>query len=639
MIMETAPAVETATTADPQNASAEDHSPVRPVSGWLGRNLTGPTLLIMSLGVLLMAAVANAGRAGGTGGVLESGWIAGLALIFAPASLRIVAQATSIGERLTVAVGLGLILQFSRLVLNPTGFAFHDEFIHAETLRQIDETGHLFTFNPLLPISGYYPGLEVVTDAAQRVTGLPAFAAAATVLLIARLIMVLAIIGVIHVISGSYRAGAVGVLIYVANPQLLFFNSQFSYQTLALPLALLSIYFFAIRRRGRRMSLVLPIAVTAAVVFTHHLTAALLIAAYAVWLVLSLVLSGREKAAASAAVQAGRRRDRRGLGIMAGSGVLLIALSVINPGNPIASYLGAIGGSSGAELLGLTEGRNTKELFSDSAGTGPTPWEQALLIAAVLIATAALLVVLGYLRTNWRAARPLAVLVGLIAVLYPIIPAGHLTQATAEVGDRAAGFVFIGTAAVLGTWWWQRRRSRLIQFAFTIGCTVVFLGNVVLGAGPIAGQLPGPYQISADARSVDAKNLAAAYWERDSLPANSVVYADRTSGLLAAAIGGQKTVLHVSTNIDASRLLLAPTVTSADIALIRETKLDYLIVDTRLPVGLPHQQVYIESGEYGAAGRKQPVAPAALSKFASIAGVKVIYDNGNLVIYDVRGLR
>lgn len=629
-----------ATVTERTATQTENRPPVTRMTGWAGRNLTGPTLLVMSLGVLLIAAIANAGRAGDTGFLLQSGWIAGLVLVFAPAALRIVARATPVVERVTVAVGLGLILQFSRLMLNPTNFAFHDEFIHAETLRQLDETGRLFTFNPLLPISAYYPGLELVTDAVQRLTALPTFAAAAATLMIARLIMVLAIIGVIRVFTGSYRAGAVGVLVYVTNPQLLFFNSQYSYQTLALPLALLSIYLFAVRRRGRPLSFVLPVAVTATVVFTHHLTAALLIAAYAVWFILTAVLGRRSRAGAMTAEQRERTRgDRRDLGTMTSLGVLLLALSVINPGNPIGSYLGAIGGSSTAEILGLTEGHNTKALFSDSAGTGPAPWEQVLLIAAVLIATASLLLVLGYLRTSWRASRPFAVLVGLIAVLYPIIPTGHLTQATAEVGDRAAGFVFIGTAVVLGAWWWQRRRNRLIQFAFALGCTAVFLGNVVLGAGPTSGQIPGPYQISADARSVDAKNLAAAYWENSALPRDSVVYADRTSGLLAAAIGGQDTVLHVSTNIDASRLLLAPTVTSDDIALIRQTKLDYLIVDTRLSTGLPHQQVYIESGEYGGTGRKKPVTREALDKFGGVAGVKRIYDNGSLVIYDVRGLR
>ncbi len=622
--------------------SAPDTQPTAPA--WFHRNLTGPTLFVMSLGVLLMAGVANAGRAGDTGTPLDLGWIAGLVLVFAPAAVRIVAPATSAVERVLVAVGLGMMLQFSRLVLNPTSFVFHDELIHAETLRQIDQTGHLFTFNPLLPVSAYYPGLELVTDALQHLTGLPAFPAAAITLLLARLLMVLAIIGVIRIVTGSYRAGAVGVLVYIANPQLLFFNSQYSYQTLALPLALLSIYLFAARRRGGRFSLVLPLVVTTGVVVTHHLTAALLIGAYAVWLLLALIRGRPTRAAAESTGALGRlaataRGDRVGLAIATGWGIIALGLSVVNPGNPITGYLGAIASSSTSGIAGLAEGKSTKALFADSAGTGPAPWEQVLLIAAVLIAVASLLIVLGHLRTNWKAARPLAVLLGIVALMYPLVPAGHLTSATAEVGDRAAGFVFLGTAAVLGTWWWQRRRSRSIQFVFALGVTVLFLGDVVLGAGPTAGQLPGPYEISADARSVDADNLAAAAWENSALAPDSVVYADRTSGLLAAAIGGQDTVLHVSTGVDASRLLLAPTVNSDDIALIKKTGLDYLIVDTRLSTGLPHQQVYIENGEYGGAGRTEPVTREALDKFANVPGVERIYDNGSLVIYNVRGLR
>jgi O-antigen/teichoic acid export membrane protein len=613
-------------------------------STWFDRNLTGPTLLVMSLGVLLMAGVANAGRAGQTGTLLDLGWIAGLVLVFAPAAVRIVAPSTPAVERVVVAIGLGMMLQFSRLVLNPTSFVFHDELIHADTLRQIDQSGHLFTFNPLLPVSAYYPGLEIVTDALQNLTGLPAFPAAAITLLLARLVMVLAIIGVIRIVTGSYRAGAVGVLVYIANPQLLFFNSQYSYQTLALPLALLAVYLFAARRRGSRFSLVLPLAVTTGVVLTHHLTAALLIAAFAVWLLLALISARRGRASADSIGAVGRlaataRRDRAGLAIVTGWGIIALGVSVANPGNPITGYLGAIVGSSSSGVAGLAEGKNTKALFSDSAGTGPAPWEQVLLIAAVLIAVASLLVVLGHLRTNWKAARPLAVLLGIVALMYPLVPAGHLTQATAEVGDRAAGFVFLGTAAVLGTWWWQRRRSRRIQLMFALGCTVLFLGDVVLGAGPTAGQLPGPYEISADARSIDAANLSAAGWENDALDPDSVVYADRTSGLLAAAIGGQDTVLHVSTGVDASRLLLAPTVNADDIALIRKIDLDYLIVDTRLSTGLPHQQVYIENGEYGQAGRTTPVSREALDKFDTVRGVERVYDNGSLVIYDVRGLK
>ena len=383
------------------------------------------------------------------------------------------------------------------------------------------------------------------------------------------------------------------------------------------------------------------------VTFTHHLTAMLLVAAFAIWFLIELITRRRRTrgkvqpdADEPRTGRLGRRpRDLGGLAWMVVTGALFSLLAALNPGSPVRTYLEAIVSSSSTQVAGLTEGQKTKTLFADTAGTGPAWWEQILLVASVGIVMVSLLVVLGFLRSHWRKAQAFALVVGLLALLYPVIPAGHLTSATAEVGDRASGFVFIGIAAVVG-WWMTRKRWRTLSvIAISGAAVVVYLGSIVLGSGPTAGQLPGPYEISADARSVDADNLAAALWLNANIPKNSVVYGDRTSGLLAAAYGDQQTVLHVSTNIDASRLLLDPQFTDKDIALIRATKLDYLIVDKRLSTGLPHQQYYIESGEFGGDNRTGPVSAAALAKFASVPGVVRVYDNGSLDIYDVRGLR
>jgi len=638
-----APAPVRPAAVSPAPVSPRSFSPRGRVPSWVGRNLAGPTLALMAVGVLVMAAAANAGRDGITGVLPVTGWTVGLILLFVPAAARVAARATPNSERILVAVGLGLMLQLSRLVLNPTLFAFHDELIHATTLNQISDTERLFTANPLLPVSAYYPGLEVVTNGIQAITGLSDIVAAAVTLLAARLIMVLVVLGLTTLVTGSRRAGAVAVVVYLANPQLLFFNSQYSYQSLALPLAALAMYLFAARRRRTWPTMLAPLAVTAAVVLTHHLTAALLVVAYAVWLVV-VALRGRHVPGGSTMEQASRRRrvagaDLRGLAVLTGGGAVMLLLSVLNPGNPLAEYLGAIFGSSTTDINSLFEGRQTKALFADSAGTGPAVWEQVLLIAAVLIATASLLIALGFVRRSWRAGRPLALLLGLVALLYPVIPGGHLTRATAEVGDRASGFVFLGLAVVVGAWWWQRRHRSSVYAAFVLGCTVLFLGNIVLGAGPTARQLPGPYEISSDARSVDASALAGAEWLSQGVPRNSVVYGDRTLGGLAAAYGHQETVLHVATNIDASQLLLAPTYTDVDRTLIQRAGLDYLVVDERISSGLPHQQVYIENGEYGGDGRTTPVSGAALTKFSAVDGVDRLYDNGSIVVYDVGRLK
>ena len=170
------------------------------------------------------------------------------------------------------------------------------------------------------------------------------------------------------------------------------------------------------------------------------------------------------------------------------------------------------------------------------------------------------------------------------------------------------------------------------------GVTVVFVGNVVLGAGSIVDQLPGPFRVSDDARSIDADNLAAADWMAAHLPTDSVVYGDRVGGLLAGAYGDQFSVTHVGTDVDASRLLLDPHFGREDVDLLRQAHIRYLVADRRDANGLPNQGVYIESGEFGSEDRVTPVPLAALRKFSSVPGVTAIYDNGSIVIYDLGAL-
>lgn len=593
-------------------------------------------VLAMAVGVLVMAGAASVARVDGTTGWAQAMWVAGLLLIFAPALLRVLLPGTGSRERIMIALVVPVALQISRLTLSPNFFAFHDELIHATTLRQLVESDGLFSANLLLPVSAFYPGLELAAGTVADLTGLSPFASGLTVLTLARIVLACGLVGLALLVTRSSRAAAIAGLLYVANPQFLFFNSQFSYQTLALPLAVFTVYAFAARPVGRRRAWIVPLAGMAMVVVTHHVTAMLLIAAFAVWLAVDVLL--------------GRRADRRGSGprpasqaagllTMVLAGTAMWVATALVPGNPVGGYLDAIVNSSATDVGSLTEGQQTKAVFANTAGVGPAPWEQPLLLAAVAISLVALLAVLLFGRECLRRRDSLGVVLALVGLLYPLIPAGHLTRATSEVGDRAAGFVFVGLA--IGTGWWLGRRIVTLRGALlvTLIASVAYLGNIVLGAGPTSGQLPGPYLISADARSVDADNRAAAQWLATGIPAGSRVYADRVSGLLAAAEGGQNTVRHVSTGIDASRLLLEPALTADDLALIRRADLSYLIVDRRLAGGLPQQQVYIENGEYGQNDRTTPVPAAALTKFESVPGVQRIYDNGAIAVYDLRELR
>lgn len=595
------------------------------------RDLTGPVVLLMSCGLLLLSLVVVRGRHGDDQLTTDALYWTALLIIVVPAAARVLGRRTGWRERLLVSLGAGVLLQLSRTVLYPTRFTQHDELIHADGLRLLDTSHHLFTANPLLPVTSYYPGLQLVTDGVQRLTGLDAHTSAAVILVLARVVLTLAIIGVVDHLTGSPRAGCLANLIYVCNPQYVSFDAQFSYQSLALPLALLTVYAFVTRRPGGRTAgLVLPVACLLATIVTHHLTGLLLVAALgAWWAIQGLVVHGRDRA------------EVRALAIMTLIGVPASLAWGLRPGSPLAGYLTSIVDSSAGDLGQLLAGEQTNQLFRKT-GIATPRWEEAASFASILILVLALVPALWQQRRHLRRRRAVATLLLGIAVLYPLVPAGHLTAATAEVADRAGGFIFLGVGfalVLLSVPSWRRASPWRLTLVLTTAVAVLFLGGSVIGAGPVEGRVPGPFVVGADARSADAANLAAARWLAGHEPAGTTVYADRIGGLLAAAVGGMTTVTHVATKIDASRLLLAPTFTDRDVQLIREAGISLVIADRRDAQALPQQRVYIESGEYGEENRGRPVPLEALTKLASVRGVQRVYDNGPIAIYDVSRLR
>lgn len=588
----------------------------------------GPALVLMTLGLLPIALAVTRSRDSGSGSsALDQGlYVFGLVVIFAPAAVGVLLPRVSTATRVVLAVAMMVLLQLTRWVVDPVRFVQHNELIHLNGLRQIEQSGALYNDNPLLPVTSFYPGLQVLADAVHDLTGLDNHVSGIVVLLATRVVLALSVLLVVGWVTRSARIGAAAVVVYACNPQMLVFNATFNYQSLALPLAALTVYLVLSRRRGSRFALVPAILALWAVIASHHLTPLLLIGAFLVWALVELVL------------RRGRPSSVGALMVMVAAGVVGFGVTLLNPGNPLLGYLGEIAASSTSAITQVAGGGESRELFQNSAGVQTAPWERYAILASLVITLVVLLVSVWRARVLLRAGNAIVVLLLAIALVFPVIPASHLTVATAEVGDRSAGFVFFGVGFVVAWWMWQRPMRRSRAWVLGLGASVVFVGSIVLGSGSITNQLPGPFRVSDDARTIDADNLAAADWMSENLPDDSVVYGDRVGGLLAAAYGDQYVVRHVSTRIDASRLLLDPEFGPEDVALVEESGIRYLVADRRNANGLPNQDVYIESGEFGEDGRTAPVPAAALRKFSSVPGVDAIYDNGSIVIYDLGAL-
>ena len=167
---------------------------------------------------------------------------------------------------------------------NPLLFTGFDEQLHMRTLADIISSHRLFEANPLLGVSPQYPGLEAVTVLLHQ-TGLPAMAAAMIVVLLCRLILVTVLCDAVEELTGDARAGGMAVAAYAVSPQFVFFNSQFAYQTMALPLALAAV---ALIGRARKADYPVPLFLGATVCLfgvavTHHVTSFLTAVFLVLW--------------------------------------------------------------------------------------------------------------------------------------------------------------------------------------------------------------------------------------------------------------------------------------------------------------------------------------------------------------------
>ncbi len=189
--------------------------------------------LSLAAGLLIIAASDLLARQGLGGGELLF-WI-GLAVLILPPALRLTASRASRRERMAIVALTGLAMYAVKIMQSPYGFTYADEFIHAFNVTQIQRSGGLFQPNPILPVTPYYPGLEILTSALVSMGGLDVFSAGLIVIGLARLILMLSLYLFYEQVGGSGRIAGMAALIYASNPNFLFWSSQFSYESLALP--------------------------------------------------------------------------------------------------------------------------------------------------------------------------------------------------------------------------------------------------------------------------------------------------------------------------------------------------------------------------------------------------------------------
>lgn len=621
--------------------------------------------LVAALGLTLIATANNGARLEHSGS--EALFWAGLLLIYLPIVLRLFGRSASAPERMALVVLLGTALYLVKVVHSPAGFTLHDELASWRGVWDLLGSGHLFSENPLVGGYSVFPGMTAVTAALTQLSGLSIFVSALILIGVARVVLMVALFLILERAAGSARAAGIAIAVYACNPSILYFDSQFGYESLALAIA--GAYLLVVMRgaglnpRDRRappINLLAALAVlTGGLVVTHHLTTYAMIAFLALWSGAIWVLRRRRPAAQLLVPVPPERRHqnhistlktlRTRLRVGPALGCLLLGAVglcwfVFVAGGATQDELGSVFANAIEALFHLVfGGGGTKTLFK--AGTGQVDPLIVRVLGLASVGVLALVIPLGVWRV-WREHRTstLAVSLAAVGLLYPFTLVPRLTAAGSEISQRASEFVFVGIGFVTAILFLHltksvgRHHGRLLALLATGLTGLVFVGGVILGESPVTRQ-PGRFEVGAESRSISPQGAAAARFAYEHLPHDSRILVDGPNGLLLGSYGELDPVIGDIRGIPVTEVFFSKKFNRRDHIVIVHDAIDYIVVDRRLAHSLPVDGYYYDRDEPRANERTNAIAGASLRKFNAVPTIDRIYDNGPIVIYDTTGVR
>jgi hypothetical protein len=604
-----------------------------------------PLTAVGSAGLLSASAGFWLSRSDPTSGRAQALFWAGLGLIVLPVAVRLVSRTAVRAERVGLLLVVGVLLYAVKVLHDPFGFTYADEWVHVYNADQILRTGSLFHANPIIDVTSRYPGLESLTAAVASLTHLSVFASGVIVLGVARIVCILALFLALERMGGSSRVASIAVLVYTTNPNFLFWSAEFSYESLALPLALLAVFAVVRSRRARPANAAIgsnaptgfrgvlgrasrerlgwsAVACTAiaATVVTHHLTSYALCS----FLVLTSVV---------ASLRRSTRRDAPWVvaGFAVAATVTWVVTVAPGTGHYLLPVLGRAFHQTVATVLGHSTGRS---LFGGGSGGQPGAplWQRLVALASVGLVVVAL--PFGLLGVNRRFRRnPFVIVLAAAALAYVAVLPMRLIPAAWETSNRSSEFLYVGVALVLALVRLPRRVGRpLLAVGTTASIGVLLVGGLVAGWPPrVLLALPARAQASGGAEIAPQPD-GVARWARTVLGTGHRFIAPEAVGRELLVNGGQ-TVFVTSAPFKAATVLFGDSITSGIVDSLASHSIGFVAED-RLASGDDSMAGYF----FRAPDPARPVDPLALEKFDGFPGVDRVLDSGDIAVYDVRRL-
>jgi hypothetical protein len=613
-------------TAAPAAVTVPHQSRLQPALVWLG----------LLAGTLLVAyAYANAATEFTGQAHYHFFWL-GVLIFLIPAFLRLCSGQAGRAERLAIVAAVGLFNYLPKFLRTPQSPLFHDELAHWRQAELIYKTGRLFLPDPTVYISQYFPGLHTLTVALRYLTGLSTFQVATVILAVLHLVGLVGVFVLAERITHSSRTAAIAAFIYSLNPSFMYFDSEYSYESVAIIffiwvlVAAVQMQAVASHRRQQLAWGGVGLILAASCIVTHHLTSYTMVLAL-------LLLTAVTAIRAMRGVESWVNVLATGLFTAAVTVGALAWLIFVAP--EVIPYLTSPITTASDELSRIfLHKQASRTLFSQSTTPAYEHWS-----AFASLALAALGATLGMWRLRQESPRSSARLaLSLFGLLYFASLPLMLTGAGQEGARRSWAFSYLGLSILIApalAWllhWMAARRARRARSGGGIGIAallgVVLVGNVSMHTNELY-RFPGPYVYGSDTRSTTAELLGTGRWFSATQGTNRNVVTDRYDGLVLSSFAFEWTSqaaysfpvweLYFRNNLPSAFLLHE----------LQSSDWRYMIVDQRMSQYLPHLSVYFERDEPDAVIRTRPLSPEALKKFEHLPWTIKIYQSDNLSIY------
>jgi len=587
---------------------------------------------------------ANAAARQGTPGMAPLWW-AGVLAIFMPTAALLVFGRASRNEAVTALLLVGVALYCVKLLYAPGMLWEFDELLHYRTLDDVLRTGHVFNNNPLLHVSPYYPGLESVIASIKLVTGLSEIQAGLVLVAIVRLLGVLAIFLLLERVAIPSRFAGPATLLYMTCPAFLYFDAMMSYESMALALALVTLFVLAaaqLEQGAQRQRLnVVGAVLVLAVVVTHHVTSFILAGALTAWVLFQLFYTSRARKRDDAAPLAGTRRQQliARVSDLPGSlwvpvlAVAATALWLLNVAEVAISYLLPQLVDGVTEMLRMIFSHESgRQLFQSSGGHSSPLLERLAGLGSVALILLLIPISLKYIWER-RHSNVLAQFFAIGSLGYPAILALRFTRNGWDVGSRATAFVYLPLAFTIaaGLELLITRRfkdSRAFAVIAMAAVAIIFAGGIIAGTAPIT-RMPSPYDPGVAEVPYDVESIAAADWAASTFGPGHRMVADSAQATLMGSVGRQH-VLSSEESVSVSAIYIEPGLDVWGREIISNNSIGYVLVDRRLAGVEPLKGFLFEKWEREIFDYGSSLSTSTVGKFDEVRAADRVFDSGNL---------